>query len=188
MKIIFQNNVPEFSLPLPIWSSIHLADAIGRDGEEFSVFVGLEKKYVEQLKQLSLDESDVDLQKYTGDKERFGLGSFEDWYRKNRTPFALFHKQSDALAALVWFGPSPLFSDENYWQTAAWRSYRPFRGKGIMRNFTQFAMEIYRKSFPDAKFWIALKRDNKGSAQLAVNLDFEVLEEASDDVKVVMVR
>src|SRR3989344_4712793 len=89
MKIIPQNNVPEFSLPLPIFSSIHLADAIGRDGEEFSVFVGLVKKYAEQLKALALDESDVDLQKYTGDKERFGLGSYEDWYNKNRTPFAL---------------------------------------------------------------------------------------------------
>ena len=61
MKIIPQNNVPEFSLPLPIFSSIHLADAIGRDGEEFSVFVGLVKKYAEQLKALALDESDVDL-------------------------------------------------------------------------------------------------------------------------------
>ena len=188
MKIIPQNNAPKFSLPLPIWSSVHLADAIGEDGEELSVFVGLEKKYTEQLKAIALDENDVDLQKHTGDRERFGLGSYEDWYEKNRTPFALIHKQSDALSALVWFGPRPLFADENYWQTAAWRSYGPFRGKGIMRNFTQFAMEIYRKSFPDAKFWIALKRDNKGSAQLAVNLDFEVLEEASDDVKVVMVR
>lgn len=188
MKIIPQNNLPDFSLPLPIWSSIHIADAIGKDGQEFSVFVGLERKYVEQLRQLSLDQQDEDLQKNTGDKARFGESSYEDWYAKNRTPFALIHKQSDALAALVWFGPKPFLGEENGWQTAAWRSYGLFRRKGLMKNFTKFAMEIYKKSVPGARFWVVLKRKNKGSAQLAVNLDFEILEEASDETSLVMVQ
>ena len=47
MKIIPQNNAPKFSLPLPIWSSVHLADAIAEEGGEFSAFVGLEKKYTD---------------------------------------------------------------------------------------------------------------------------------------------
>jgi hypothetical protein len=34
MKIISQNNIPEFSLPLPVFKAVHLADAVGRDGEE----------------------------------------------------------------------------------------------------------------------------------------------------------
>ena len=80
MKIIHKDNFKNFSLPLSIFYSIHIADAIAKDGEEFDIFIGLEKKYVEQLKQFSLDKRDVELQNNTGDKERFGKGSYEDLY------------------------------------------------------------------------------------------------------------
>jgi hypothetical protein len=188
MKIISINNVPEFSLPLPIYHSAHLADAIGKDGEEFSVFIGMEKKYAEQLRQLSLDADDEQLQNNTGDKKRFGEGSYKDWYGKNRTPFCLIHKQSDALVAIIWLGPKPLFSNETNWHSVGWRSYNPFRGKGLMRNFAKFAMDIYIKNFPDIKFWITTRRENIGSAKLATSLDFQILEEASNNASLVMVK
>jgi len=188
MKIISLNKVPSFSLPLLIFRSIRIADAIGRDGEEFGVFVGLDENHASQLREFSLNKDDVDLQNNTGDRARFGEGKYKDWYAKNRTPFCLIHKQTDALSALVWCGPKALFPDGKNWQTVAWRSYTPFRGKGIMKNFTKFVMDIYKKSFPDAKFWIVLKRNNIGSAQLAVNLDFEVLEETSNETSLVMVK
>lgn len=189
MKIISLKNLPDFALPLPIYHSVRLADAIGKDGEEFGVFVGLNEKCVEQLKKFSLNKDDVELQNNTGDKERFGEGLYEDWYAKNRTPFCLIHKRTDALAALVWLGPKPLFTnDNNNWQVISWRSYPPFRRKGIMKNFTQFAMDVYKKSVPDAKIWTTIKRNNFGSAQLAVNLDFEILDEVSDDLSLVMVK
>ena len=188
MKIIPQNDLQKFSLPLPIYQSIHIADAIGRDGEEFSVFIGLEKKYVEQLRKLSLDESDIDLQKNTRDKKRFGEGLYEDWYKKNRVPFYLIHKRTDALAALVWLGPEPLLPNEADWHTAGWRSYPTFRGKGLMKNFTKFAVDLYVKSVPDVKLWVAFKKENTGSAKLATSLGFEISEEASDNVSLVMIK
>jgi len=192
MKITPQNNIPGFSLPLPIYNSIHIADAIGRDGEEFGVFIGLDKKYAEQLKQLSLDKKDVDLQKNTGDKKRFGEGLYEDWYKKNRTPFTLVHKQTDILAAIAWFGPEPLLSNKANWHTAAWRSYNPFRGKGLMKNFTDFVMNIYTQNVKNTgseiKLWIAVKRGNPGSFKLASALGFQVLEEASDEFSLVMTK
>lgn len=187
MKIIPQNNIPNFSLPLPIFHSIHIADAIARDGEEFSVFVGLEKKYVEQLKQLSLDKNDIDLQNNTGDRERFGEGSYEDWYKKPRTPFTLIHKKTDALAALVWLGPSPLLPNQENWHTVGWRSYKPFRGKGIMKVFAQFVIDFYRGKVSNTKLWIEIRNENTGSIKLATGLDFQILEEESDDVSLVMV-
>ena len=76
MQIIPKPNqdLPEF--PLPIYSAINIAEAVSRDEEKFSVFVGLDEKMVEQLKKLSGDLSDEDLQKNTSDLKRFGLGSY----------------------------------------------------------------------------------------------------------------
>lgn len=187
MKIIPISSIPDISFPLPIWSSVHIADAIGKDGQEFSACAGLEEKYAKQLKELSLQKSDVELGVYTRDGERFGEGSYEEWYKKNRTPFALIHKQSDSLAALVWFGPAPLYENETGWQTAAWRCYKPFRGTGLMNIFTKFAMEIYEKSVP-GKFWVMLKRENLSSVKLAEELGFQVVAEESDAETLVMVR
>jgi len=192
MKIIPKNNLLTFSLPLPIYKSVQIADAIGQDGEEFGVLVGLDKGHVEQLKDFSMNEDDVDLQKNTGDRVRFGVGSYDDWYAKNRTPFCLIHKQTDALAALVWLGPLPLYEDKNNWHTAGWRSYNPFRGKGLMRTFSNFCINFYLENMNrvenNIKLWAAVKRGNTGSLGLATGLGFQVLEEASDDESLVMVK
>jgi len=192
MKIIDKDDLPDFTLPLPLYSAIHIADAIGRDGEEFDVFIGLEKKYAEQLKKLSLDESDTELQEKTGDKNRFGLGSYEDWYKKNRTPFCLIHKRTDALAALIWFGPKPIgaksskfgiekpYEIQDEWHTISFRSYPAFRGKGIMKNFSKFVIEIYKNHFPNAKFWTGTDDRNTAFIKLISDLRFKVDEENSD--------
>src|SRR3989344_5796473 len=105
MEIIPLENIKIPSLPLPVYENIKIADCTSKDGEEFSIFVGLDKNLIEQLKKYSLDENDTELQKNTGDMKRFGLGSYEDWYKKERTPFALVQKNTNTLAALIWFGP-----------------------------------------------------------------------------------
>jgi len=188
MQITFKKDSEKFSFPLPIYETIKIGEAVSKDGEDFSVFVGLDKKIASQLKQLSLDKSDTDLQKNTSDKKRFGLGSYEDWYKKNRTPFALIHKDTNALAALVWFGPEPLDEKEGNWHTAAWRSYPSFRGKGLMKDFTKFAMDAYVKSVPNIKFWIKVKKDNTGSIGLAQALGFQKLQETSPGASLLMVK
>ena len=188
MKIIHKNNLPDFSLPLPVFESIHIADAVDKKGEEYDIYIGLKKDFVNQLKELSLDESDIELQNNTGDRKRFGEGYYEGWYKKNRTPFCVIHKRTDALAAIVWFGPSPLNKEIDNWHTAGWRSYPSFRGRGLMRNFTKFAMDIYIKNIPNAKFWLKIKKENIGSLGLATSLGFEVREEASNGVSLVMVK
>ncbi len=177
MKIIPQIDLKKLSFPLPIYQAITIGEAISRDGEHFSVFVGLNKEMVAQLKALSLDENDIDLQKNTRDRNRFGKKSYEDWYKKNRTLFALVHKNTNALAALVWLGPEPLPENEGNWHTAAWRSYIPFRGKGLMKDFTKFAMNIYEEKISNVKFWIAVKKENAGSIGLAKILGFQESDE-----------
>lgn len=185
--------MPDFSLPLPLFASVHIADAICKRGDEFDVLVGLDRKYVEQLKELSLDESDSELQNNTGDYLRFGEGSYEAWYKKNRTVIALIHKQSDALAAIIWFGPKALgkksikFGKEEAgggyeatWHTISVRAYPSFRGRGMMKNFVEFAIEVYKRHFINIKFWAGMDDRNHGVVRLLSELGFEIDEKNSD--------
>jgi len=195
MKIIPKKNVQNFSLPLPIFDCVQIADGISRDGEEFDLFVGLDEEHALQLRNRSLDESDPDLQKNTGDRNRFGLGSYQSWYEKSRTPFCLIHKRTGALAALVWFGPKELGKKsikfglnmeemvepiENNWHTISCRSYIPFRGKGIMKNFIQYTMDVYKEKFPNVMIWAGIDNRNKPMFKVFSNLGFETDEENSD--------
>ncbi len=187
MKITPAPNLT-FPLPLPIYNSIPVGEAVSRDGEHFSIFIGLDEKMVEKLKALSSDESDTELQENTSDQKRFALGSYADWYEKSRTPFALIHTETSSLAALVWLGPKPLEKMPGDWHTVGWRSYPDFRGKGLMKTFAQFAMDVYQKNVPGIKIWIVTKKGNTGSAKLATSLGFQVLEEASDKKSLIMVK
>lgn len=189
MKINLKSDLELPSFPLPIYNEINIADAIGKDGDNFSVFLGLDKKMVAQLKVLSLDQNDTEIQKNTSDSKRFGVGSYEDWYKKNRTPFALVHEKTNKLAALVWFGPEPLVGERGNWHTVAWRSYPSFRGKGLMKEFTKFAMNIYSKNIPNIKLWITVKKENAGSVGLATFLGFQELEKlSSGNISSIMIK
>ncbi len=179
MKINPKYDIKLLSFPLPIYTSIKIAEAISKDGETFSIFAGLDKEKLEQLKKLSLDKNDLEIQQNTSDLKRFGEGSYENWYRKNRTPFALIHKNTNALAALIWFGPEPLAEKKDNYYTVAWRSYPLFRGKGLMKEFTKFVMDILSESIPKIKFWITTKKENIGSIRLAKFFGFQELENTS---------
>jgi hypothetical protein len=177
----------------------------GRTGEAFTLYLGLDKGMVAQLKERSLDASDTEIQNNTSDRKRFGEGSYEEWYAKDRVPFALIHEKTGALAAVVWFGPKPLGrkslkylsaeelaregkDDADNWHTLAYRSYPPFRGTGLMRVFIEHAMDVYRMHFPHAHFWTIVDAKNAGSVALSTKLGFTPLEEKSDETSVVMVK
>ena len=192
MKIIPRDKIKRYSLPLPIYKSLHIADAIGKDGSEFDVLVGLDKKYVEKLQALSRDESDTDLQNFTSDWNRFVKDTYEHWYEKSRTIFALVHKQSNDLAAVIWFGPKPLGkkspkfgnTDEHQeagdWHTISFRAYPKYRGRGLMKNFSQYVMGVYKMHFPHVKFWGGMDDRNGASMRLFQDLGFHVNAEYSD--------
>lgn len=187
----------KLSLPLPIYTSIVLASARSNDGEEFEIVAGLDHNSAEEIKRHALDENDTELQKNTSDRQRFGEGSYEEWYSKNRTPFGLIHRKTGVLAAIVWLGPKPLgrkslryLSEEelkkeneqkaSQWHTLVYRSYNPFRGKGLMKDFARFAMKIYSASYPGVHYWLGFNEENKASMALASSLGFTVSEEFSD--------
>lgn len=185
------------SLPLPIYESVNIGTMHSRDGEEFTICAGLSRDVVDQLRRLSLDERDEEIQKNTSDRERFGTGSYEKWYGKDRTPFCLLGP-SGTLAALVWYGPKQLgrkslkhltqeerLQDERTlshddWHTIVYRAYNPYRGKGLMKSFTKFTMDVYRRVYPRAKLWAGIHAENPASLGLAEALGFRVDETRSD--------
>ena len=188
-----------FSPPLPLFGMLKLGSLVSRDGEEFSMWIGADKEIAAQLKEKSLDDADTDIQKNTSDKKRFGEGSYEEWYAKDRTPFSLIHS-SGALAAFVWFGPKPLGrkslkylsleeqakeseQKEDVWHTLVYRAYAPFRGKGIMGDFVRFCMDAYKEQYPDAKLWVGMSAANAASAALASRLGFVRREDLFDAEK-----
>jgi RimJ/RimL family protein N-acetyltransferase len=169
-------------LPLPIYKSIKI-----KEEGDFYVVVGLDKNLVAQLEKYSADENDTELQQNTSDKKRFVDRNYEDWYAKNRTPFALVHNKTGVMAAIIRFGPEPLHEGCKC-HTVGWRSYKPFRGTGIMKGFTKFAFDFYLEQFPNTKFWITAKKDNIGSIKLAEFLGFLLKGPDTDESRIIMTK
>lgn len=181
---------------LSLYASEPLGTISSKDGEVFQIVRGLDEHMVAQLQAYSTDLSDTDLQENTSDFQRFGEGSYEAWYGKDRTPYALLDK-AGKLAALAWFGPKPLgrkslryLSEEERaaeggeesgdWHTIVYRSYNPYRGKGLMSPFMQYVIADYKKKYPHAKLWAGVSAKNQASIGLAKRFGFEVSEAYSD--------
>lgn len=172
MSLVIQEIVDPSDLTLPIllYQSFKIADANG----SFAIHLGLTLEEVQQLKKYSLDVSDTAIQNNTSDRKRFGLGSYEEWYAGGRVPFALVHTSGD-LAALAWFGPKeiPIEAPAGLpWHTVAYRAYMPYRGKGIMTDFSRFVLQYYQKLYPGIRLWAEVKEGNEASLVLAKKLGF----------------
>jgi RimJ/RimL family protein N-acetyltransferase len=190
------NSDHDVHFPPALYGSVRIGSVQSKDGQRFTVVAGLDKNAVAQLKRYSLDASDQDLQNNTSDMLRFGESSYEEWYAKDRTPFALVNDAGD-LAALAWFGPKPLgrkslrylsqeeLEKENEqstgeWHTVVYRSYRPYRGIGLMTPFLRYVIDAYKAQYPAAKLWAGISTNNPASIALAKKLGFKVADEYSD--------
>ena len=189
----------KFSLPLPLYGMVKLGTLTSRDGEEFSMWIGADQEVVDKLKEKSLDTSDAAIQNNTSDRKRFGEGSYEEWYSKDRTPFTLTDA-TGKLAAFTWFGPKPLGrkslkylseeeqkkeleQKENVWHTLVYRAYAPYRGKGLMTDFVRFCVEVYKDHYPEAKLWVGMSATNAASAALASRIGFQKRDDLYDAEK-----
>lgn len=205
MEVTLKRDMFPAAAPLPLYASTPIGTAENRDGERFVLHIGLDETTARQLKQLSLNTADTALMEHTSDFKRFGEGSYEEWYAKERVPFALIHEKTGQLAALVWFGPKPLgrkslkhLSPEELlkegaqvsgdWHTIVFRSYPPFRGAGLMKDFVRTATDVYLHYFPNAKLWAGISTSNPASIALAEKLGYTKDESISDPSWAGMVR
>lgn len=188
-----------YTLPLPCYVQVALGTLVTPDGKRFAVYAGADERTIGLLRERSNDPTDAAIRDFTSDRERFGEGSYEEWYAKDRTPFVLLSETGE-LAAFAWFGPKPLgrkslkyLSDEerakegaqheDVWHTLVYRSYAPYRGKGLMTDFVRFATTIYKKHFPDAKLWVGMSANNAGSTALATKLGYKRRDDLYDAEK-----
>jgi RimJ/RimL family protein N-acetyltransferase len=193
------------SLPLALYETCRIGTIETDAGQVFKLVLGLDAQGVAQLKTLSCAD-DPALRENTSDYERFGIGSYEEWYAKGRSIFALLDETNDALAAIVWYGPKPFgrkslkhlppgeqarekesVKEAGDWHTIVVRSYPPYRGTGIMTGFVQETLNIYKKYFPSARVWAGINGGNAGSIRLFEKLGFTRSEEISTSEWVGMV-
>lgn len=177
--------------------STELVDVLHFHAKEYRLYRGLSEEHVKQLQKYSVDLSDTELQNATSDYERFGCGSYEVWFLKGRTPYALVDSEFDALAAIIWFGPKTLgrpslkhLSESDKaaelrhvhgdWHTSSYRAYGQYRGKGLMRTSVERAIKDYKVLFPHARLWLSIDSKNEASKKLAQKLGFIEDAELSD--------
>ncbi|MBY0110535.1 GNAT family N-acetyltransferase [Patescibacteria group bacterium] len=183
------------ALPLPLYEQKEIGPLESRDGKAFTAVIGLGEELVAQLKAYSLNQEDSELQNNSSDFTRFGEGSYESWYAKERTPFALVDPENGKLAAIAWLGPKPLGLDskkhlspeeqEQYekklesgnWHTISFRSYPEYRGTGLMKGFAKLVIQEYKKHYPHAKIWAITDRSNPASIRLSEALGLSIVSE-----------
>ncbi len=204
MEILIDPKRLPQAVPVGLFESVQIGSA-ENNGESFDIFLGLDQDAVIKLRELSIDTSDTALQENTSDFQRFGEGDYAEWYSKGRVPFTLIHRDTGALAALVWFGPKPLGRkslkhlsieervnettvESGDWHTVVFRSYPPHRGTGIMKGFGRAVTDVYMNYYPTAKLWAGISRHNPASMALAEKLGYTIDESISDSSWVAMVK
>ncbi len=172
-----------------LYESTLVASAQTLEGTLFSIRLGLSEELAAKLKARSLDESDGELMNNTSDRRRFGEGSYETWFGKGRVPFALVD-QAGELAALIWYGaempPAEAGLPPGRWDTIAFRAYLPYRGAGIMGDFTRFVLAWHVEHCIDAHLWLETDATNEAGIRLYERTGF--VRKGEHEGRVVMAR
>lgn len=149
-------------------------------GERYKVVAGLSGAHVDELCTKSRDTNDLDLFRFTQDVERFSSHeAYVSWYEKERYVWALIGDAGD-IAALAWVGKKEIPNDagivrhekDTLWVTGGFRSYRPYRGIGIMTPFMEAVLQEARNLFPGSVLWVETNVDNSAGRRVFEKVGF----------------
>lgn len=191
MTITQKDFSTHLTLPLPINTSVAIADVVTDDGEHLTLTLGLDAKAVDSFKQHSCNLDDAELHRFTSDYKRICENGYEAWYSKERYPYGLVNTAGE-LAALIWFGPkappalTPPLSDGANWQTFAIRTYPPYRGKRLAFPFSEAVFTVHAQIFPNVPIWLDTDLENAGAIGLYKKLGF--VEVGETEGRLVMTR
>jgi RimJ/RimL family protein N-acetyltransferase len=160
---------------------------------------GLALSQVNQLIRYSNDSEDTELQTYTRDHTRFATkGTYLAWYEKGPLIYALVHRESNALAAITWFRiadlPSQVSGPDHVSPvaSAAYRSYIPYRGIGIMGRVARIARASFGARAPGLRVWLEVVERNAGAIRMYEKLGFIEIahyqESLAAPVRIVMIE
>lgn len=155
-------------------------DGVGK----FSVHRDLSEDIIERIINFSTDEEDVALQENTSDKKRFkDREAFDEWLKKGRSTFVLSDSENN-IAAFIWYGernpPETIEENSKSWDTIAFRAYEPYRGKGIMRPFSEYVLSIWKEN-TGRKMWLEVHKDNVPGIRLYEKLGFKTVGVGKDE-------
>lgn len=179
-------------LPLPLYKRVFIGTLVMPDSTRLSIYLGADEDTAHQLREQALS-ADEELLTNTHDRARFGEGSYEDWYAKGRSPFSLVDDVGN-LAAFIWFGaempPKECAQgvESVLWDTVAFRSYPPYRGRGMMTPLACFVIETYERLMPGHHLWLAARTENIPALGLYGKLGFQVCGYGEDGTRTYMIR
>lgn len=144
--------------------------------KNFQLHLGIKKEHIAKLIEYSQDESDIPLQKNTGDKKRFSeVSKIESWYNDNwRYLFTLVSNEWE-LAGIWWWRPCKLPEISEVIDTSIYnyviqnsdtlhtnwiRIYPKFRGQRIATPFVNTASMFYKDIFSNFIMSVDVHEDN----------------------------
>ncbi len=191
--------IDSLDLPLPIYKSKKIANALHDELGSFGIYVGLTREHVEQIQTYSLDLSDTALQESTTDYKRFGKGDYAERYtKKHRIQFVLVHEETGDVASMIWYGPEALPEGLEFtvavtqkeksrqWYTSAYRTYGKYRGVRITTAFSAYILDLYKKSHPKNPMSLAVQKANKPGIKLYTKLGFITIAQDNKENEYIM--
>lgn len=164
--------------------------AVTCKGCHYALYRELSHQSATQLIAFSQDDTDTVLHQNTRDATRFTKEHLHTWLAKERCMYTLM--DGDILAAVIWHGPaqppstnSTDFSSREC-DTIAFRSYKPYRGLGLMHPFAQLVLCSYLGTRPHNTLWLEVDKNNLQAIELYKKLSFKTFSSRKSASRILM--